>query len=78
MVLRPGEQRLVSTGCIVGFEASVKYDVVTTGGLGNMLLSGEGVFHTRLTGPGTIWLESQDMSRLFKVLNNASSGPGLR
>ena len=70
MVLRPGEERIVSTGCLVGMEASVRYDIVTTGGLKNMLLSGEGVFHTRLTGPGTVWLESQDLNRLVEVLTN--------
>mmetsp|Transcript_22864 Transcript_22864/g.40585 ORF Transcript_22864/g.40585 Transcript_22864/m.40585 type:complete len:191 (-) Transcript_22864:59-631(-) len=69
MVLRPNERRIVSTGCLVGMDASVRYNVVTTGGLGNMLMSGEGVFHTQLTGPGTIWLESQDLSRLYKVFN---------
>jgi uncharacterized protein (AIM24 family) len=54
---------------LVGFESTVKYDVVTTGGLKNMLLSGEGVFNTRLTGPGCIWLESQDLNRLFAMMN---------
>ena len=69
-VLRPGEVRLVSTGCLVGFERSVKYQVTAVrGGLGNMLVGGEGVFLTEMTGPGTVWLESHDLNRLFKHMH---------
>lgn len=69
MKLRAGEVRLVSTGCLVAFEKGVSYRVTTSGGLGTMLVGGEGVFVTELTGPGTVWLESHDMSRLYRRMH---------
>lgn len=62
--LQPGELIKVDTGCIVGFTASVDYDVQFVGGIKNTLFGGEGLFFATLRGPGKIWLQSLPISRL--------------
>lgn len=58
--LEAGEVLKVDTGNVVAFEESVKYEIETVKGLGNILLGGEGLFLTRLTGPGRVILQSQN------------------
>jgi len=58
--LQPGEVLKVDTGNVVAFEESVKYEIETVKGLGNIFLGGEGLFLTRLTGPGRVILQSQN------------------
>ena len=50
------------TGNVVAFEASVQYEIETVKGLGNILFGGEGLFLTRLTGPGKIILQTQNFN----------------
>ena len=58
--LGPGEVLKVDTGNVVAFDERVSYEVETVKGLGNIFLGGEGLFLTRLTGPGTVILQSQN------------------
>ena len=58
--LQPGEILKVDTGNIVGFESSVSYEIETVKGLGNIFLGGEGLFLTKLVGPGKVILQSQN------------------
>ncbi len=62
--LQPGEILRVDTGCLVGMEASVHYDIEFIGGFTNVLFGGEGLFFATLKGPGTIYLQSLPFSRL--------------
>lgn len=59
--LRPGEVIKVDTGNVVAFDSTVSYDIETVKGLGNIFLGGEGLFLTKLTGPGKIILQSQNI-----------------
>lgn len=58
--LAPGEVLKVDTGNVVGFESTVKYEIETVKGLGNIFLGGEGLFLTRLVGPGKVIIQSQN------------------
>ena len=58
--LAPGEVLKVDTGNVVAFEPKVAYEIETVKGLGNIFLGGEGLFLTRLTGPGKVILQSQN------------------
>lgn len=58
--LAPGEVLKVDTGNIVAFEESVRYEIETVKGLGNIFLGGEGLFLTRLVGPGKVIIQSQN------------------
>ncbi len=61
-VLAPGEIIKVDTGNVVAFDTSVTYEIETVKGLGNILFGGEGLFITKLTGPGKIILQTQNFN----------------
>ena len=56
--LKPGQQIVVDTGNVAGFEPGVQMDIQQVPGLKNKLLGGEGLFNTVLTGPGLVWLQT--------------------
>lgn len=58
--LAPGEVLKVDTGNVVAFQTSVSYEIETVKGLGNIFLGGEGLFLTKLVGPGRVILQSQN------------------
>ena len=58
--LAKGEVLKVNTGNVVAFESSVSYEIETVKGLGNIFLGGEGLFLTKLVGPGKVILQSQN------------------
>ena len=60
--LGPGEVIRVDTGNVVAFEKSVRYEIETVKGLKNIFLGGEGLFLTRLTGPGKVILQTQNFN----------------
>ena len=59
-ILAPGEVLKVDTGNVVGFEGTVSYEIETVKGLGNIFLGGEGLFLTKLVGPGRVIIQSQN------------------
>lgn len=61
-VLAPGEVIKVDTGNVVAFERTVSYEIETVKGLGNILFGGEGLFLTRLVGPGRVILQTQNFN----------------
>lgn len=61
-VLEPGEVLKVDTGNVVAFERSVSYEVETVKGLKNIFFGGEGLFLTKLTGPGRVILQTQNFN----------------
>lgn len=75
--LGPGERLRVDTGCIVGFEQSVDYDIEMVKGVKTMLFGGEGLFMATLRGPGKAWIQTTPFSRLAnRVLSAAGSSVG--
>ncbi len=58
--LAAGEVLKVDTGNVVGFEPTVKYEIEMIKGFGNIFLGGEGLFLTKLTGPGKVIIQSQN------------------
>ena len=76
-VLESGEILKVDTGCIVGFDQSVDYDIEFVGGIKNTVFGGEGLFFAKLQGPGTVYIQSLPFSRLAgRVLASAPRGGG--
>jgi uncharacterized protein (TIGR00266 family) len=74
--LAPGETLRVDTGCIVGFQPSVDYDIQLVGGIKTALFGGEGLFFATLRGPGKIWLQSLPFSRLAGRIISAAPQTG--
>ncbi len=64
--LAPGESLIVDTGNVAAFEARVQYEVTMVEGFKNILLGGEGLLNTRLTGPGKVWLQTMTMPGFAK------------
>ena len=60
--LAPGEVLKVDTGNVVAFERSVQYEIETVKGLKNIFLGGEGLFLTKLVGPGKVILQTQNFN----------------
>ena len=60
--LAPGEVLKVDTGNVVAFDTSVRYEVETVKGLGNIFFGDEGLFLTKLTGPGRVILQTQNFN----------------
>ncbi len=76
--LGPGETLRVDTGCIVGFQPSVNYDIQFVGKIKSALFGGEGLFFATLRGPGRVWLQSLPLSRLADRLYSAAPKAGGR
>lgn len=60
--LAPGEILKVDTGNVVAFDRSVRYEIEIVKGLGNIFFGGEGLFLTKLTGPGRVLLQTQNLA----------------
>ena len=56
--LKPGQKIIVDTGNVAAFDSTVSIDIQKVPGVKNILFGGEGLFHTVLTGPGKIWLQT--------------------
>ena len=64
----------VDTGCIVGFQPSVAYDIQMVRGVKSALFGGEGLFFATLQGPGRVWLQSLPLSRMANRIVAAVPG----
>lgn len=72
--LKPGETLQVDTGCVVGFDESVAYDVQLAGGIKTALFGGEGLFLATLTGPGRVIVQSMTLEKLRRELTPTRTG----
>jgi uncharacterized protein (TIGR00266 family) len=62
--LKPGQTLFVDTGCLVALTPNVNFEVQYVGKIKTALFGGEGLFFAKVTGPGTVWLQSLPFSRL--------------
>jgi uncharacterized protein (AIM24 family) len=62
--LQPGQTLLIDTGCIVAFTPNISFEIQYVGKVKTALFGGEGLFFAKVTGPGTVWLQSLPFSRL--------------
>ena len=66
--LKPGQEIIVDTGNVLGFESTVSIDIQQVKGVKNIVFGGEGLFNTKLTGPGRIWLQTMPISGVAQAL----------
>ncbi|MBR6738737.1 MAG: TIGR00266 family protein [Oscillospiraceae bacterium] len=66
--LAPGQQIVVNTGNVAGFEPSVDINIQPVQGAKNIFFGGEGLFHTVLTGPGRIWLQTMPIVNVAQAI----------
>lgn len=62
--LKPGQKIVVDTGNVAGFSVGVQMEIQQMPGVKNVLLGGEGLFNTVLTGPGRVWLQTMPISNV--------------
>jgi uncharacterized protein (TIGR00266 family) len=74
--LLPGQTLLVDTGCVVAYTPNVSFEIQYVGKIKTALFGGEGLFFAKLTGPGTIWLQSLPFSRLASRIFAAAPQTG--
>ena len=84
--LRAGQSIIVDTGYLAAMSASCTMDVQMVKGAKNIFLGGEGLFHTRIQGPGKVYIQSmpiiQTANRLSPYIvttssDSSSSGGGI-
>ena len=66
--LAPGESIILDTGYLAAMTETVKMDVVTVKGVSNVLFGGEGLFNTKVTGPGHIWVQTMPKNKLLSLI----------
>jgi uncharacterized protein (TIGR00266 family) len=62
--LASGQTLMVDTGCVVAYTPSTNFEIQYVGKIKTALFGGEGLFFAKLSGPGTVWLQSLPFSRL--------------
>ncbi|MDR1158749.1 MAG: TIGR00266 family protein [Oscillospiraceae bacterium] len=74
--LQPGQSLIVDTGNLAMADATCSIDIQQVPGLKNKLLGGEGLFNTRVTGPGQVVLQTMPMSGFAAALSPFFSSKG--
>jgi len=62
--LQAGQTLMIDTGCVVAFTSNINFEIQYVGKVKTALFGGEGLFFAKVTGPGTVWLQSLPFSRL--------------
>ena len=62
--LAAGEQLIVDSGYVAAMEATCSMEIRTIKGFTNVILGGEGLFNTVVTGPGKVWLQTMPVTAL--------------
>ena len=66
--LAAGERMIVDMGYLAAMSETCTMDIKTVRGFKNILFGGEGLFHTVITGPGKIYLQSMPIFHTAQVL----------
>jgi uncharacterized protein (TIGR00266 family) len=66
--LEAGQQIIVDSGHLAAMSASCEMDIRSVQGVKNKLLGGHGFFHTVITGPGKVLLQSMPLAKLADAL----------
>ena len=82
--LSVGESIIVDTGYLAAMSDTCTMDIQPVQGAKNIFFGGEGLFHTRITGPGKVYIQSmpvintaQALSPYLNINNGDSNGGGI-
>ena len=64
-----GETIIVDTGYLAAMSESCTMDIQPVQGAKNMFFGGEGIFHTRVTGPGKVYIQSMPVINTAQALS---------
>lgn len=66
--LGAGQSLIIDTGCLAMMDETCSVDVEQVKGVKNMLFGGEGLFNTKVTGPGKITLQTMTINGFAETL----------
>lgn len=66
--LAPGEVMYLDTGYLAMMDATVTMDIEMIKGAKNIFLGGEGLFNTKVVGPGRIWVQTMPVVNLAQAI----------
>ena len=66
--LAAGQSIIVDTGYLAAMSESCTMDIEMVQGAKNIFLGGEGLFHTRITGPGKVYIQSMPVINTAQAL----------
>ncbi|MCR5058646.1 MAG: TIGR00266 family protein [Clostridiales bacterium] len=69
--LQPGQTMLLDTGYLAMMDETVQMDIEMVHGVKNVLLGGEGLFNTKVTGPGRVWIQTMPISKVAQIIGTA-------
>ena len=85
--LEVGQSIIMNTGYLAAMSDTCTMDIEMVKGVKNVFLGGEGLFNTRVTGPGKVYIQSMPISNMAQVLtpyieinsnNDGGGGFGIR
>lgn len=77
--LAVGQSIIVDTGYLAAMEETCTMDIQAVKGVKNVFFGGEGLFHTRITGPGKVYIQSMPLVDVANALTpylSINSGDG--
>ena len=74
--LEPGQTMLLDTGYLAMMDESVQMDIEMVHGMKNIFLGGEGLFNTKVTGPGRVWIQTMPLSAVAGIIGARLPGHG--
>lgn len=66
--LQAGQKIVVDTGNLAVCDETCDIDIESVKGVKNVLLGGEGIFHTVVTGPGRVTLQTMSMNEFVRMI----------
>ena len=66
--LATGQSIVVDTGYLAAMSESCTMDIQMVSGAKNIFFGGEGLFHTRITGPGKVYIQSMPLMNTAQAL----------
>ncbi len=67
--LKSGESMMIDAGHLALMEATCSIEIERVKGAKNMFFGGEGLFNTKITGPGKIWLQSMPANTMAQAIS---------
>ena len=79
--LSAGQSIIVGTGHLAAMSESCTMNIQAVSGAKNIFFGGEGLFHTVISGPGKVWLQSMPIANMVEAMTpylpHQSSGEGI-
>ena len=66
--LAAGQTMLLDTGYLAMMDETVSMDIEMVKGVKNIILGGEGMFNTKVTGPGRVWIQTMPISAVASII----------